>query len=68
MRLIPYYQYFFEFYRPTQKLHVLRFLTDHRVYDEQLFTSLVKQIDSASILPSDNVETFNVRKRQIKKF
>ena len=51
MRLIPYYQYFFEYYRPTQKLHVLRFLTDHRVYDEQLFSSLVKQIDSATVLP-----------------
>ena len=34
---LPYYRYFFEFYKPTQKLHVLRFLSSHRAYDDQLF-------------------------------
>ena len=27
--LTPYYVYFFQYYRPTQKLHVLQFMTNH---------------------------------------
>ena len=42
--LIPFYTSFFESYRPTQKLHVLRFLTSHGVYDQGLFSNFVDQI------------------------
>ena len=43
---LPYYRYFFEYYRPTQKLHVLRFLASHGTYDEKLFTNFIDMISA----------------------
>lgn len=41
--LIPFYAYFFDYYRPSQKLHVLRFLSNFKVYDQDLFVNFVSQ-------------------------
>ena len=35
--LVPYYSFFFEKYRLSQKLHVLRMMSNHQIYDEGLF-------------------------------
>jgi hypothetical protein len=44
--LIPFYTYFFEYYRDTQKLHVLRFLANHQIYDEGLFKNFIDNLES----------------------
>ena len=49
---LPYYRYFFEYYRPTQKLHVLRFLSSHGTYDDQLFKNFVDML-SQKVLKLD---------------
>ena len=43
--LIPYYTYFFDFYRISQQLHVLFFFTNFSVYDQGLFQSFVSRIN-----------------------
>lgn len=42
--LVPFYAHFFKFYRPTQKLHTLNFLKNHKVYDQELFSNFIDQI------------------------
>jgi len=39
---IPFYKYYFKFYRPNQKLLVLRFLQRHQVFNEGLFSDFTQ--------------------------
>ena len=44
-RLIPFWQYYFQFYKANKRLVVLELLTKHRTYDKKLFKTFVRQID-----------------------
>lgn len=39
--LVPFYAHFFKSYRLSQKLHVVHFLQNYKVYDDELFTNFV---------------------------
>ena len=51
-RLIPFYQYYFQFYKVNKKVLVLDLLTTLNIYDHQLFQNLYPKI--ISILNSEN--------------
>ena len=53
-KIVPFYRHFFKYYRPTQKMHVLRFLANHKVYDEELFENFVRQISQSMASMSDH--------------
>jgi hypothetical protein len=43
-KLLPFYQYFFTFYKTNKRLVVLDLMRSLRIYDEQLFSMFIKKI------------------------
>lgn len=45
-QFIPYYNKFFERYKPNQKLAVLRMYQQHHIFDENLFNNFIQDLDT----------------------
>ena len=44
---IPFFKYYFAFYKPSQKLVSLKFLQNFNIYDKELFESFAQDINQA---------------------
>ena len=44
---VPFYKYYFNYYKPSQKLVSLRFLQSFNIYDKELYDDLVRDIEMA---------------------
>ena len=45
LKILPFYQYFFDLYKPSQKTIILHFLSQFQIYDEKLYSSLITPLN-----------------------
>ena len=43
-QFVPFYRYYFDYYKPSQKLIAMRFLQNYRVHDDQLSKNFMKTV------------------------
>lgn len=56
--LIPYYKHFFDFYKTNQKLHVLRFMSNYKVFDRELFQNFINELHKTRKYSDEQFETY----------
>ena len=44
---VPFYKYYFNYYKPSQKLVSLRYLQSFNIYDKELYDNFVDDIEKA---------------------
>ncbi|CDW73308.1 UNKNOWN [Stylonychia lemnae] len=63
-KLIPFYQYYFDFYLPSKKAVVMALFSKVRIYDEQLYSNFTKTLEHIIANTTDNETIFLDSKQQ----
>ena len=57
---LPFFKYYFAFYKPSQKLVSLKFLQNFNIYDKELFESFAQDINQALKPASKDTQMRNI--------
>ena len=55
-QFVPFYKYYFDYYKSSQKLVAMRFLSNHRVYDETLANNFIQSVNKHKLRNTNKVK------------
>ena len=62
IKLLPFYQYYFDFYLPQKKVVILSMFTKLSFYDEHLYTNFAKNLDNVIFNTTDPNSNVSINK------